>query len=183
MAPKPKPTTTTKARSSAAPKPKSTKSSTKARKALSPSPTPSLDSPPAALGLDKALVLRIILAKLEASKTCDWYELSLKLNKDADGGKAGDAKGKDKAKGRKKGSDDEHKGRGLSGSELYDLYHYVSLLPFKIQLTAENPPGTQGRPRPLDRRRDGEERHQAPWHDSYCQRPHRGGGRHVRRRR
>jgi len=80
---------------------------------------------------------------VDSPGTCDWCELSLKLNKDADGAKAGgDAKGKGKAKGDKKGGDDEGKHKGLSGLELYDLYLYVSLLPCRMQLTAENPPGS-----------------------------------------
>lgn len=68
--------------------------------------------------LDKGLVLRIIIAKLEASKTCDWFELSRNLAAEAPADTPGKAKGK--AGGKKK---DKEGKPGLSGSELHDLYH------------------------------------------------------------
>lgn len=91
-----------------------------------PSTSPSLsssDTPPA-LTLDKHLVLQIILAKLESSKSCDWHELSLKLSgtsghaeNEAKGGKKGTIKAK--GKGRKEVA------QGLTGTELREMYHNV----------------------------------------------------------
>ncbi|WWD15841.1 hypothetical protein CI109_100265 [Kwoniella shandongensis] len=72
------------------------------------------------LNVDKELVLKIIVAKLEASKSCDWHELSKKIGKFGTGGIV--SKGKI-AKG-KKGVDEEG---GLSGTELHDLYHNTIL--------------------------------------------------------
>ncbi|EAL22493.1 hypothetical protein CNBB3710 [Cryptococcus deneoformans B-3501A] len=58
----------------------------------------------ASLDLTKDLVLQIVLAKLQSSKTCDWYALSQKLNKD-------EKRGWEKKKGE------------ITGTELHDLYH------------------------------------------------------------
>lgn len=124
--PKPKAVSTTKPKSSAAPKAKP-----KTKKSLSPPP-----SPPRTAVLDKNLVCRIILAKLDESKTCDWYALSQRLAAE-DGGngvktgiitKAGTGKGgKGNAKG-KNGKNGKNSNNGLSGSDLHDLYHNVRLL-------------------------------------------------------
>ncbi|RSH78312.1 uncharacterized protein EHS24_002781 [Apiotrichum porosum] len=121
VTPKPKAVSTTKPKSSAAPKAKP-----KTKKSLSPPP-----SPPRTAVLDKNLVCRIILAKLDESKTCDWYALSQKLAAE-DGGngvktgiitKAGTGKGgKGNAKG-KNGKNGKNSNNALSGSDLHDLYH------------------------------------------------------------
>jgi hypothetical protein len=86
---KPKP----KARSSALPKPKPSKPITLA--------APKLRT----RRLSKTLVLRMLLAKLEVSKTCDWHALSLQLAPPK--GKRGSSK-------------------GMSGSDLHEVYHNVS---------------------------------------------------------
>lgn len=109
-----------------------------------------VDSPPSPSALlDKALVLQIVLAKLEACKTCDWHELSMKLGKyniagsgvgqGGRGKKRGKGgKGKKKASKGKKGDlgdeagEDETAGSpetgvGMSGTELYEMYHNVSV--------------------------------------------------------
>ncbi|WVR05114.1 hypothetical protein IAU60_002126 [Kwoniella sp. DSM 27419] len=70
-----------------------------------PSPT-SLKSSETPL-LDKDLVLKIILAKLEASKTCDWFVLSQRLDVPVP------------AHAESKGSKGEEK---MSGNELRELY-------------------------------------------------------------
>lgn len=57
--------------------------------------------------MNKDLVRQIVLAKLESSKTCDWYTLSQILNQD----------GK-QVWGKKKGE--------ITGTKLHDLYHNVS---------------------------------------------------------
>lgn len=83
---------------------------TKARKSRQPSSSsedPSSPKPDPSLDLNKDLVLQIVLAKLESSKTCDWYTLSQRLNQD---GKQG--------LGKKKGE--------ITGTELHNLYHNVS---------------------------------------------------------
>lgn len=67
---------------------------------------PSSPKHDALLDLDKDLVHQIVLAKLQSSKTCDWYALSQKLNQD---GKRGWGKKKE-----------------ITGTELHDLYHNVS---------------------------------------------------------
>ncbi|WVQ71589.1 hypothetical protein IAR50_001129 [Cryptococcus sp. DSM 104548] len=81
------------------------------------------------LDLDKGLVLQIILAKLEANKTCDWYEMSQRfkaegevgVDKDGvEGGTAGKGKGKGGARGKGKGKKRDGE---LSGTDLHDLYH------------------------------------------------------------
>lgn len=94
----PKAATKSKPRSSAVSKPSK------------PPPVPKAPNPKTRT-LSKSLVLDIILAKLEYTKGCDWYELSQRL--------AGEKAGKDntKAKGGRK---------ELSGSDLHDLYHNVS---------------------------------------------------------
>ena len=52
---------------------------------------------------DKALVLSIVLAKLEATKSCDWHDLAVKLS-------AGAGRGSKKA---------------WSGTDLHGMYHDV----------------------------------------------------------
>ncbi|OCF38494.1 hypothetical protein I317_07736 [Kwoniella heveanensis CBS 569] len=69
--------------------------------------------------LDKQLVLSVILAKLEASKECDWHALSEKINAHAKPVAKASAGAK---KGKSTKSNDESEGR-LNGSELYELYH------------------------------------------------------------
>ncbi|WVQ78023.1 hypothetical protein IAT38_000104 [Cryptococcus sp. DSM 104549] len=82
---------------------------------------------PTTAALDKDLVLRIILAKLEASKTCDWYELSLKLAEEGElspGRAVCKAAGKGRGKGQEKlGKKGRKSEEALSGAELFDLYH------------------------------------------------------------
>lgn len=65
--------------------------------------TPPVQSP----SLDKHLVLQIVIAKLEASKTCDWFILSREVGK-----KVGGKKGKE----------------AWTGTELHDLYHSVCVV-------------------------------------------------------
>ncbi|KIR58666.1 hypothetical protein I314_05505 [Cryptococcus bacillisporus CA1873] len=84
---------------------------TKARKPRQPSSSsedtsllPSSLKRDASLHLNKDLVLQIVLAKLESSKTCDWYTLSQRLDQD---GKQ--VWGKKKVE--------------ITGTELHDLYH------------------------------------------------------------
>ncbi|GFZ46204.1 hypothetical protein JCM24511_04451 [Saitozyma sp. JCM 24511] len=93
----------------------------------SDSPSPSSNTTPSAWTLEKHLVLQIVLAKLESSKSCDWHELSLKLS-----GTSGRAE--DEAKGGKKGTikarGKEKKdvtAQGLSGTELREMYHNIIL--------------------------------------------------------
>lgn len=62
---------------------------------------PSSPKHDASLDLDKDLVHQIVLAKLQSSKTCDWYALSQKLNQD---GKRGSGKKKE-----------------ITGTELHDM--------------------------------------------------------------
>jgi hypothetical protein len=122
-----------KPRSSAAPKPKP---KTKPIAKPTPSSKKKTESPPPSPrqrpSLDKSLVLRILLAKLQASKTCDWYELSLKLNAEDDGGGGKEAAGGKGSggKGGKAAKDKVEKGKGkkggISGADLHDLYHNVS---------------------------------------------------------
>lgn len=74
---------------------------------------------PSALGsgktIDKALALKLIIAKLEASKNCDWYALSVRMNQAGvrrDDG-SGSGGGKSAVRGRGKGSGGGRgKGRG-----------------------------------------------------------------------
>lgn len=98
MAPKPKPAPQ-KSRASASSKTLSDKSKAPRRK------------------LDRALALDILVAKLEATKTCDWYALSQRL---AAAAKEREEEEKAKRKAEKV------KVKVLSGSELHDLYHNVS---------------------------------------------------------
>ncbi|RSH91277.1 hypothetical protein EHS25_009576 [Saitozyma podzolica] len=92
-----------------------------------PTPPPSSSTTPPALTLDKHLVLQIILAKLESSKSCDWHELSLKLSGTsgyAKEGAKGGKKGAIKAKAREK---KDVAAQGLSGTELREMYHDIIL--------------------------------------------------------
>ena len=105
--------------------------------------------------IDKSLVLRLIIAKLEASKNCDWFGLSVALQRKASEpvrapglggkgkGKGTVAKGKGK-KGKAKKEEDEEEcdedggdmgkggkrgeGAGYTGAELHDLFHLVHQL-------------------------------------------------------
>lgn len=103
----------------ATPKPKARKSINKAEKAI-PS-TPGLENDTPAINLDKDLVIRMIVAKLESSKNCDWYDLASQLNKDGLGGRLG--VGKKGKKGKKGTTEDKDK---VTGDQLYELYHQVS---------------------------------------------------------
>ncbi|WVF72278.1 hypothetical protein IAT40_007090 [Kwoniella sp. CBS 6097] len=105
--------------------------SNKRARARSPSNTPtSADDPDSTLSseqslLDKQLVLAIIVAKLEASKECDWHALSQKIaasykTGSSGGGKKGGSKGKN-------GKAEEGEGK-INGTELYELYH-TEILP------------------------------------------------------
>lgn len=83
--------------------------------------SPSSDSPDLvpdlpAIAYDKKLILKMIVAKLEATKNCDWYELSVQLGKEGLGGEIGGAK---------KGRKSQQKGK-VTGDDLYELYHHVS---------------------------------------------------------
>ncbi|KAK8869883.1 hypothetical protein IAR55_000451 [Kwoniella newhampshirensis] len=107
--------------------PKDTNNTKNKRKPVEPSsPRPGSNSDTATddltLNLDKDLVLKIIIAKLEASKTCDWHELSKTIGKIGHGveKKAVSSKG---GKG-KKSSEEES---GFSGTELHELYHHTIL--------------------------------------------------------
>jgi hypothetical protein len=82
--------------------------------------TPGIEHEVPTLIYDKDLILRMIIAKLESNKTCDWYELAIQLNEDGFGGVLGSAK---KAKRGKKMSEDK-----VTGDELHELYHHVSHL-------------------------------------------------------
>jgi hypothetical protein len=96
-----------------------------------PTPPPSSSTTPPALTLDKHLVLQIILAKLESSKSCDWHELSLKLSGTsgyAKEGAKGGKKGAIKAKAREK---KDVAAQGLSGTELREMYHDVGRWTFQ----------------------------------------------------
>ena len=100
--------------------------------------------------IDKSLVLRLIIAKLEASKKCDWFGLSVALQKEGiraspsagigGKGKGKGAKGKaKKGKAMKEDDDEEYdddggdvgkggregEGAGYTGAELHDLFHLV----------------------------------------------------------
>lgn len=81
---------------------------------------------PEAVLLDKAFVLRLVIAKLEASKSCDWHELAQKLS----GGRKGDdsATTKGAKRGKAPTAEREEKGVGSewTGTELHDMYHNVS---------------------------------------------------------
>ena len=68
-------------------------------------------SPPAQLQLDKSLVLKIIVAKLEATKTADWHALSVSLAA---------SEGKTKG-GKKKAAAGE-----MTGTQIHSMYHNVS---------------------------------------------------------
>ena len=95
------------------PKRKSTPVKPKA-KVTSANDTESDDAPlPPPSLLNKAFVLQIVLAKLEASKSFDWFTLAQKF---------GEEEGGTSPKGKKKGKE----GSVWSGAELHDLYHYVS---------------------------------------------------------
>ncbi|WVQ98660.1 hypothetical protein IAU59_005791 [Kwoniella sp. CBS 9459] len=78
--------------------------------------------------LDKQLVLAIIVAKLEASKECDWHALSQTIG---DRIKATSSPSSASASGGKKGKQGTGAGGGegkMSGTELYELYH-TTILP------------------------------------------------------
>jgi hypothetical protein len=79
------------------------------------------------LGLDKKLVLRILLAKLEGSKSCDWHELSLALAGQAGGDTTFGVKGgAGKGRGKKATEEKAKEAKAISGTQLHDLYHNVS---------------------------------------------------------
>jgi hypothetical protein len=91
--------------------------------------------------LDKALVLQILVTKLEASRTCDWYGLALSL---ADTGAGGEAKAKTKGKGANGnggGKGGGKKSEGLRGTELHDMYHNVNFVGRTVSLPQNILPG------------------------------------------
>lgn len=66
-------------------------------------------------------MIQILVAKLDSSRSFDWYDLSQKLNSSPAGAKVvGNGKGKGKSK---KGEEGEG---GLSGTELREVYMDVS---------------------------------------------------------
>ncbi|TYJ57142.1 hypothetical protein B9479_002056 [Cryptococcus floricola] len=92
------------------------------------SPSSSGDPTSFSLDLDKELVMKIILAKLEANKTCDWYQMSQRLKAEGEVGldreDLGDGvTGQGKGKGRGRGKGKQKGKRELSGTDLHDLYH------------------------------------------------------------
>lgn len=91
--PKPKP----------APKPKA-QPKAKAEPARATSPLPPAQ-------LDKSLVLKIIVAKLEGSKTADWHALSQHLSSNENKPKGG----------KKKAASTD-----LTGNQIHSMYHNVS---------------------------------------------------------
>lgn len=98
----------------------------------SPSSKSLSDKPKPRRKLDRALALEILIAKLESTKTCDWYALSQRLA----------APEKEREKEEKAKRKVEKSKKELSGSELHDLYHNVSFAaPFK--LTTGRSPGSE----------------------------------------
>jgi hypothetical protein len=63
--------------------------------------------------LSKDLVLRIIIAKMEGSKQCDWYDLSMKLGWSGEGSAT-------KVNGKKR-----KEGEALNGNDIRELYYRV----------------------------------------------------------
>lgn len=142
--------TSTRAKPYAKPRDRARGSKTKPGNTLSPSLKPTLEifqdpkNPKTAIkdsahSLTKDFVLQLILTKLEASKTCDWHELSLKLG----------TEGKDMVK-----VSQGKTAEGWTGSELYDFYHNVShafsCSPVHHSPESEDPTGTQDRSCALD---------------------------------
>lgn len=80
------------------------------------SPTPPSPSPtPAPVHLDKTFVLRLVLAKLDMSKACDWYDLAQRMGvKEVD---------ETQVKGRKT---KKNVGSVWTGTELHEIFHKVS---------------------------------------------------------
>ncbi|KAI9638376.1 uncharacterized protein MKK02DRAFT_42763 [Dioszegia hungarica] len=76
-----------------------------------------MSAPGLSLDLDKTLVLRLALAKIEACKSFDWHELARKLGEKE--GVVGQAKGRRKKK-------DEGK-KAWTGTELHELFQYTIL--------------------------------------------------------
>ena len=96
--------------------------STKLKSKSNPSSPPAL-SPSKALPKPTAsreTMVQILLAKVENSKTLDWFDLSVKFNK----GNAPSDISKKGGKRRKSAGED---GECLSGNELRDVFHEVSL--------------------------------------------------------
>ncbi|KAK4688234.1 hypothetical protein P7C73_g1877, partial [Tremellales sp. Uapishka_1] len=104
------------------------RSKARSRRKASPTPSPSPDIEPkvesATVLLSKPLVLKIVLAKLEASQTCDWFKLSEVLNQGAavfraEGGETG---GKSSGRGKRKNKSKDGE-KEYTGMELHELYH------------------------------------------------------------
>ena len=64
---------------------------------------------------NRSLMLQILLARLEADKSYDWYGLSLQLNE-------GQTVPKDRKKGSKRKKEAVEEQEALSGNELRDVY-------------------------------------------------------------
>ncbi|KAL7422262.1 hypothetical protein Q5752_002908 [Cryptotrichosporon argae] len=84
--------------------------------------TPPTPAPAPLPGAEKAVVLAILLAKLEDSKTCDWFGLAQSLG----GGGGGGGGAKDKG-GKGKGQGRKVEGEGWSGNELRQMYQSTIL--------------------------------------------------------
>ena len=93
----------------------------KSTKAIQPSLIPSTAKfSPAHMLAIQPIITQIVLARLEADKSFDWYDLSLRLNQ----GKPATMDAKKKGGKKKKDEGDDEK--ILSGNELLDVYYDVS---------------------------------------------------------
>lgn len=97
---------------------------------IRPASSPSLSS--AHEHATRSLILQILLARLEADKSYDWYDLSLRLNE-------GQSVRKDRKKGSKRKKEAVEEQEALSGNELRDVYYDVRTEASPIEKTKRKP--------------------------------------------
>lgn len=85
-------------------------------------PLPDNTSAPAGKVIDKTLALRLIIAKLEGSKNCDWYDLSVRMNRAGESKEGGTGAAGGKGKTKPKGAKGKGKGRKVKAEESEDEY-------------------------------------------------------------